>query len=154
MSSPPNLPKPTEVIEKDRLSKELVFDIFQAAYMKPEIDSEGYLWVLGRSGIPYMVSVDGFIEFLAGFDFEEGLDSNEKLELLNKLNSTNLMVRFSMLRDASEPDDTSFFSATYQFPVSEGLTPLQLLNYITSFDSLVDMAINEVEDYLQHPTVS
>ena len=152
-SNSPDLPNPTDMIEKSQLSKELLFGIFQAAYMKPELE-DGYLWVMGRSGIPYIVDVDWWIEFLASFRFREDLDRNEKLELLNKLNSTNLMVRFSMLEDVSVSEDDSFFHATYQFPVSEGLTPLQLLNYLTNFDTFVDMATDEIADFLQHPSDS
>ena len=152
VSNSPDITEPTEMIEKDRLSKELVFSILHAAYMKPEIDPEGYLWVWGRSGIPYIVVVDeSYIEFLASFRFKDGLDRNGQLELINRLNSTTLMVRFSMLEDTPVSEDDSFFQAAYQFPVREGLTPLQLLNYLTSFDTFVDMATDEVEDSLQRP---
>ena len=142
-SDSPDLPKPTAMIEKSRLSKELLFDIFQAAYMKPDIGSEGALWVNGRSGIPYIVTVDSYeIAFYMCYFFREDLDRNEKLELLNKLNATTGIARFSISEDSSPLDIECCLS------IEEGLTPLQILNYLTNFDTEVARALDELEDSL------
>ena len=110
--------------------------------MKPEFDSEGELWVNGRSGIPYIVTVDSYITFYICYFFREDIDKNDKLELLNKLNGTTGLARFSISEDGSPIDIGCYL------PIEEGLTPLQLLSYLTNFDIEVDQALDELGDSL------
>ena len=142
MPDSPDLPGPTDIIAESQLSKELLFGIFQAAYLKPEIDCEGELWVHGRSGIPYIVGIDSYITFYVCSFFRKDLDRNERLESLNDMNSTSGIARFSMSEEGIPLDVGCYL------PVEEGLTPLQLLNFLTIFDTEVINALEWMKDSL------
>ena len=140
-----NSNNPNGLIGKDNLTVEKLHEIFRAAYMKPEIQRDGELLVMGRSGWPYFIQVrenQGFISILHIFGFNDILSKNEKLEAANKLNKESVMVRFCMPHD-------DFFIADYQLLTKEGVTPFQILNCFTWFDNVVSERLEEIKDFLR-----
>lgn len=135
---------PTDLIEKSQLTVERLHDIFQAAYMKPEIDSDGDLIIRGRTRIRYIVQVrerQGIIAIFGIFGFRDGAENTEKLEAVNKLNDGKVVVRFSVNRRGALFID-------YHLLIEEGVSPLQILNCFTRFDSVVIGSLEEIKDLL------
>ena len=135
---------PTHLIKKEELTVERLFEIFQAAYMKPEIDDDKDLMVSGRTGITHFVQVrewQGIINMFSIFGFTENLDTDKKLEAVNKLNYGKVMVRFSV-------NGRGDLFADYHLLTEEGVTPFQILNCFTWFDRVIAGSIDDVKDLL------
>lgn len=135
---------PAGLIEKSDLTIERLHDIFHAAYMKPEVDSQGALVIRGRTRIKHIVQLrekQGIIALICGFGFRDGAEEIDKLEAVNKLNDGKVMVRFSVTRRGA-------LFADYHILIEEGITPLQILNCFTRFDNVVIGSMAEIKDLL------
>lgn len=135
---------PADLIEKSNLTAERLHEIFRAAYMKPEIDSEDALTIRGRTRIKYVIQIrerQGLIALFCVFGFKGSVEKAEKLEAVNKLNDGKVMARFSVNRRESLFID-------YNMLIEEGVTPLQILNCFTRFDNVVISGMDEIQDLL------
>lgn len=146
MAIPPNSPSPNDLITNEQLSNKLIFNILQAAYMRTERASDDKDVVVHmRSGIRYLgvfTKRSGSLNFFTLVSLRDNLDANNKLELVNKLNLDSAMAKFVLTED-------SLLWVGYDLLTEEGLTPLQILNCLTRFDSIVASVIDDIEDYLQ-----
>lgn len=132
----------TEIITPDDMSIEKIYGIFQAAYMKPELDSDGDVRVKGPSGIRQIISVETekqLLKFMSIFGLKENRNREEKLELVNRLNENVVFSRFSMPQD-------DVLLADYFIAYEEGVMPLQIMNSLQWFDKVTIGAIRAYDE--------
>ena len=78
----------SDIICADDINNERLYELFKAAYMKPEYDSTGDIKIEGPSGFHQIVSVDAdkkLIKFMSIFGFKDDRERKEKIELLSIL---------------------------------------------------------------------
>jgi len=124
------------------MSNEKMHELFKAAYMKPELDSDGDVRIKGPSGVHHIISVDSekqLLKFMSIFGLKEDRSREEKLELVNKLNDGVVFSRFSMPRD-------DFLLADYFISYEEGVMPLQIMNCMLWFDKTTIGAIRAYDE--------
>ena len=155
--------RPDDLIYREELNHEVLYYIFQAAYMMPEahilktgskdvrssadIDQ---ITVLGRGqeSVDYDVKIletNNVISFFRDFEFREHLNRSEKLEIINRLNLTKVMVRF-LVNDGE--DNTRSGIVIYDLPIGEGITTLQILNCAERFQMIVDCLADQEDNVL------
>ena len=77
-----------DLVDSEALSIQVVFGIFDRAYMRPEWASDGDIIVRGRSGLRYRVNLmedSASIRVIFLRRFTDGIDSTDKLEAVNNL---------------------------------------------------------------------
>jgi len=132
----------SEIISSEEMNNHKIYEIFKAAYMKPELDSDGDVSFKGPSGFKQIISVDSdkqLLKFMAIFGLKESKNRAEKLELVNRLNDRVVFSRFSMPRE-----DVLFVD--YFFAYEEGVLPLQVMNSMKWFDNVTISAIRAYDE--------
>lgn len=133
-------------IGKDELNQEVVSEVLERAYLKPEIDPDRDIKFEGLSGFTHFAHLrrrKDIIRIFSIFPFAaEHKTGEEKLRFVNRLNERFVLVRFAMRRENS-------LQADYNLVTEEGITPLQLLSAVKVFDRIVMDAIREVRDFVR-----
>ena len=119
------------------VSLKKVQEIFDAAYLKTEIDKEGDLKI-DDDGVKTFVRVDParkLITFFTAWGFKASSPEVKKLQLLNTLNNEVIFVRFSMPQPATLWCD-------YQFLYDGGMTPHTLISNYKQFVRVASSAVS------------
>jgi len=132
----------SDLISVNEMSNERLYELFKAAYMKPEYDSDGDVRIKGPSSFHQIVNIDAdkqLIKFIAMFGLKEDRSHHEKLEFINKLNDGVVFSRFSMPRE-------DVLLADYFLAYEEGIMPLQILSSMKWFDKATIGAIRQYDE--------
>lgn len=132
----------SDAISVEEMNSEKLYALFNAAYMKPEYDSDGDVRLTGPSGFHQILSLDmdkKLIKYMSMYGFKEGRGRGEKLEFINKLNNTVVFCRYSM------PSDNALIS-DYFLSYEDGITPLQVISSMRWFDKVAAGAIRAYDE--------
>lgn len=89
-----------QLVTKDTLSRQVVKDIFDNAYLETE-DEEGDTFMV-RDGYNFRVAVDSdkrFVHFRTIFGFREGALRQDQLEYVNDVNAGLIFIRASIINN-------------------------------------------------------
>ncbi len=131
-----------DIINPSEMNNEKIYELFKAAYMKPDSDSDGDIRIKGPSGFHQIISVDSdkqLLKFMSVFGLKENRSREEKLELVNRLNDSVVFSRFSMPRD-------DVLMVDYFMAYEEGVMPLQIMNSMQWFDKVTIGAIRAYDE--------
>jgi hypothetical protein len=131
-------PMPEDLITPENLSKELLYSIFDAAYMDVSYDSDGDLMIQDDVRcfvIPNEKTKDR-IRLFTLFGFNPESSELDRLESVNRINNTYIMVRAT-----SSNNDTLFFD--YDICVKGGITRKNLVLTVKRFCSIPRDAVSE-----------
>lgn len=105
----------SDLIEPDNLSRDLLKDIYDSAFMTTMFDDDGDLRV-GDGGIRcYVFPKEKHIKLMSIFGAEEGASQTDLVDFANRVNLEYIIVRVSISKKNSV-----FFE--YAIPVDGGIT--------------------------------
>jgi hypothetical protein len=105
----------SDLIMTDNLSKDLLKELYEAAFMTTEFDDDGDLRV-GDDGIKcYVFPKEKHIKLMSIFGAEEGAEHAALMEFANQVNLEYIIVRVAI-----SDKDSIFFEST--IPVDGGIT--------------------------------
>jgi hypothetical protein len=129
---------PDELITPDNLSKELMYEILDAAYMEPKYDEDGDLQVKDRCTCIVMPSdAKDRIRLLTVFGFKPETPREARLEFVNKVNSDYALVRAAV----GASDDTLYFD--YYIPTAGGITKKAFVLALKRFCAIPHEAVKD-----------
>lgn len=131
-----------DVITKENLTKDLLFQLFDAAFMTPTIDHDGDLSVEDVNRCWVMVDEEhGRIQLYSQWRFKPETKSNDRLACVNKINADFVLPRAYVRNDALCLD--------YVMPVDGGLTPRHVVLATKAFLRQELAAVMEAQDLIQ-----
>jgi hypothetical protein len=116
-----------------------LFNMFKAAYLKPTFDEDGELFIKSAHGMPIFVFVNNdheYIRLMVNMELNDKTKRQDKLALMNDMNSSMIYSRF-MLREDNLLQADSFIL------FKEGVSTLQILSAIRLFEQTINAAIQE-----------
>ena len=119
----------SEILAENEVNTDSVENLFRAAFLPVERQSDGDLIVRDESGVRTHIRVEldkKIITFFSIWGLKENVDETEKLRFVNGLNDKLLMVRFCMPR-------TNILWCDYQFYYVGGLIPYQVIHNYRRF---------------------
>jgi hypothetical protein len=125
-------------IPEDEVTKQAIFDLFQTAYMKVSWDDDGDVRVHSESGPRVCIIVDEerkHLRFLCFYRFDSEATEFQKLQFVNTLNDTMLMLRFALDGDSMLID--------YYISFEEGVLPYQVVSAARRMSKIAVSAIAE-----------
>jgi len=126
----------SDLIVPDNLSKELLKDIYDSAFMTTMFDDDGDLRV-GDGGIKcYAFPKEKHIKLMSIFGAEPGADHSDLVEFANRVN-----LEYVVVRAAISEKDSIFFE--YAIPVDGGITKKAVILATKRFLSIPVQSIVE-----------
>ena len=126
-----------ELIPPENLSKELLKDVFDAAFMDASFDEDGDLKV--KDQVTWYVCPSekrDRIRLLAQFAFEPSTSELERLECANHINDEYTIVRASVGKNDR-------LRSSYDIPTAGGVTKKALVLTLKRFCSVPQEAVRE-----------
>ncbi len=112
-----------DLIDEDDVNVQKIKELFDAAFIKCEIDKDGDLLVVDE-GMKIFLRIDkkrNLITFFSAWGLKSSVSELKKLQLVNKLNDDLIIVRFAMKTPMTLWCD-------YQFLYDGGVTPFTIVN--------------------------
>lgn len=130
----------SEMLRDDEVTVDRIEALAKQAFMSVDRDSDNDL-VLREGGLNTLVRVDTdrkMITFFTVWKLRSQAGMDEKLEFVNSLNDSKILVRFTVPR----PD---VLWCDYQFLYEGGITPFCIINTYRRFVSVCRGAVTEDE---------
>ena len=125
-----------DLITAENVSRELIRSIFDSAFMDPQTDSEGDIFVKEGWRVYVIPSKEKKrIRLLAQFGFKSSSTLAQQLEAVNKINCEYLIIRASAWKSALRFD--------HDIPLDGGLSKKALVLIVKRFGSIPHAAVQE-----------
>ena len=128
-------------LNEDKVTPTHLLQLFKNALMKASLDEEDDIRVTTVLGSLFMIEVlseQKMLKYVSLFGFKKHANTSEKLALLNQLNSSVILSRFSMPRE-------DVLLSEYFLPYEEGISSYQVINCLRLFERVTTGAIRQFD---------
>jgi len=128
-------------LNEDKVTPTHLLQLFKNALMKASLDEENDIRVTTVLGSLFMIEVlseQKMLKYVSLFGFKKRANTSEKLALLNQLNSSVILSRFSMPRE-------DVLLSEYFLPYEEGISSYQVINCLRLFERVTTGAIRQFD---------
>ena len=132
-----------ETIPEDEVTIESLRSLLDKAFYPSEVDDDGDIEVTIRGRRIYLDlrSSAQFIGYSAYFEVKEHVPLTERHALVNRLNDSMVMVRFSI-----GEQNPRFLLADYHLSFEGGIAMFQVIATLRAFEQVVAIAISTMDE--------
>ena len=132
---------PTQPIDPDKLTDELLSRIFKAASLKPALESDNTVCVKGSSGLEHDVfPAEANLYFETSVDFPDNINHQDRLDFAHRTTMKKDLIK-CVLTDDHDP-----LMLRYELPKYLGLTPEGIIKLFFRYDLIVSEVISELAE--------
>lgn len=131
-----------EVLQEKEITTPILESLFERAFFKTTIDSDGDLVVHTEyANVSVIINENSkLIKLMSIYGIKDNADEISVLRFLNEVNREVVMVRFSVPENHAD-----VLLAEYYLPYDEHLSTFQLVNTLRFFARIVPSIVNEYD---------
>lgn len=132
-----------ELIAESEVTTETLVDLFEQAFYKTSVDSDGDVLVNVDDYRVFVILDEDrrFLKYMALHAVKESASQESKLALVNKLNDRYIFSRFSI-----HGQDSNQLVADYFLSFEKGVTGYQIIRSLRMFARLVPDSISDCDE--------
>lgn len=132
-----------QLIEENEVTTETLVDLFEQAFYKTSVDSDGDVLVnVDAYNVFVILDKDRkLLKYMALHEVKESAPPESKLALINRLNDEYIFCRFSI--HGQNPDQ---LIVDYFLSFEKGVTGYQIIRSLRLFARLVPASINDCDE--------
>ncbi|MDE2845951.1 MAG: YbjN domain-containing protein [Gemmatimonadota bacterium] len=127
-----------ELISENQVTTETLVALFERAFYKVQVDSDGDVVITVDGNIVYVSVIENLnlLRYVTVFQVRESVSTESKLALVNHLNDDYILCRFSIYEQ--QPD---LLIADYYLSFEKGITAFQIVTSLRLFARVAPDAV-------------
>lgn len=132
-----------EAIPEDEVTIDNLRDLLDRAFYRSEIDEDGDVAIIIRDRRMYLDirSSAKVLGYSAFFSVKEDAPIQQRHALVNRLNDSIVMVRFSI-----REQNPGVLVADYHLSYEGGISPFQVVTTLRNFDQIIVLAMSNLDE--------